>query len=293
MKKPALFLPLLALLLALFAPAPAPAAEPDIAKMPMIKAMQDSGTKFYYLGEHSGLHGWLILNNGRLNVLYLTPDKTGFIFSGSIISGDGGNITQLQIASAITKNDDLKARVEGLAAGKGAPPPAVSIEKEGMPVPGGAISPGEQLIADMESAAGMTVGEATAPLLMMVVDPRCPYCKETWRALRDVVSVGGLRVKLIPIGAQGSENEREAAVFLRAETPLATWNAFIDDDKSVLAGEATDRAIQQVRANGGIVLRWKIEHTPYLVYRDASGKVKIVVGQPDNMAAVLDDLVAR
>jgi hypothetical protein len=252
----------------------------DLGKLPIIQSMKSVDTKFYPLGDRFSLPGWLILRNGKIQMLYLTPDKKGIIL-GAIHSGDGGNVTMLQVAALVKSNPELAAYFEQLAKEKN---PA------GATAPGDGSNLGEKLFVDMTKANGVVLGDGKAPLLHMVIDPRCPYCKATWKELRDDVAVKRLQVHLIPIGAEGSDNEREAARFLEIDAPLENWNKFIDGDEAVLAGIPDPAKLEAVRANHRTIDEWKIQHTPYLVYRGKDGRVKIVQGQPDNIASVLADL---
>jgi len=285
-------------------PSAAVAQEPsavDIRRIPIIQNILRAGGEIYYIGQRSGMTGFLLYKDGQVQVMYLPPDQQAVIFGG-MYSIDGANISTQQIDAATAQNAQLKALLVAATEqqkelekngnfGAAAVAPEIAETKKNM-MPGGsvALSPGERLFNDFLSAAGVVVGQANKPLVLMLVDPHCQFCKATWGELYEPLTKGVLRVKLVPIGAEGSENERQAARFLRATDPLETWNKFVGGDKSVLAGDPPATDISAVRANMAMVVSWKIQATPYLVYRGADGKVKVVQGKPEKIANVLADL---
>ena len=268
---------------------------PDFKSIPVIQNMLRSGAEFYYLGERSGLHGFLVYKEKQVQIFYLTPDHQAVIFGG-MFSGDGANITTQQIGFASDTNAQLKAllmaateqqrEIDMKTAGSSAIP---SLDKDGLP-PGTPLSPGERLYNDFQAAAGVVLGEAGKPLLMMLADPLCPHCRDTWNALKDPVAKGLLRVKILPVGPQDSDRERMAATFLRVAEPLQVWNKFEAGDHALLAGEPKPADLASVRATMTMAANWKISSTPYLVYRGKDGKVKIVQGSPEKITTVLTDL---
>ena len=124
----------------------------------------------------------------------------------------------------------------------------------------------------------------------MVMDPRCPHCQATWNAFRNVVMKGSLHIRMIPIAAPGSDNERAAAMLLGVADPLNAWDKYVAGDKTQLDGTPPAAALAAVRANHAIIDNWSIQNTPYLVYRAKDGKVKVLQGEPDKLSAVLGDL---
>lgn len=274
----------------------------DLKKIPLIQNLLVNGTEVYYLGVRSGMHGFLLYKDGQVQVMYLPPDQQSVIF-GSMYMTDGANITTQQISDASNENTQLKALLTASAEQqkeleRNMRAPFTQdkvIEEKQKALPGGSVSltPGEHLFADFLSAAGVVVGQEGKPLVLMLVDPHCQFCKATWGELYEPLTKGQLRVKLIPIGAEGSENEKYAAKFLRSSDPLNTWNKFVNGDKSVLAGDPSVGDLAVVRATMAMVLNWKIQATPYIVYRGADGRVKVVQGKPDKIASILGDLKAQ
>lgn len=272
----------------------------DLKKIPLIQNLLLSGAELYYVGERSSMHGFLLYKDGQMQMTYLTPDRSALIFGG-MYGVDGADISAQQVNNASAENAQLKAllaasteqqkdleRTTGMA---GARDTVSEAKKTILPAGGGvSLSPGERLMNDFLSAAGVVVGQDAKPLVLMLVDPQCQFCKATWAELYEPIKKGVLRVKLIPIGAEGSENEKQAAKFLRVSDPLNIWNKFVSGDKSVLSGDPPAADLTAVRSNMSMVSTWKIQATPYIVYRGSDAKVKVVQGKPEKVANILADL---
>lgn len=272
----------------------------DLKKIPLIQNLLLGGAELYYVGERSSMHGFLLYKDGQMQMTYLTPDRSALIFGG-MYGVDGADISSQQVNNASAENAQLKAllaasteqqkdleRATGMASARD---PISESKRTTLPAGGGvSLTPGERLMNDFLSAAGVVVGQEGKPLVLMLVDPQCQFCKATWGELYEPIKKGVLRVKLIPIGAEGSENEKQAAKFLRVSDPLNNWNKFVGGDKSVLAGDPPAADLTAVRSNMGMVATWKIQATPYIVYRGSDSKVKVVQGKPEKVVNILADL---
>lgn len=271
----------------------------DLRRIPIIQNFVQNGAEIYYIGEYRPLHGFLMYKEGRVQVVYLLPDMQAVIFGG-IYGAGGTDITANQITEASQQNAQLKGLIsaaveqqkelERSGVYNNAADPELEAKKNILPGGSASLAPGDRILNDFITAAGVVVGEAGKPLILMLVDPQCPHCKETWSELKEPVAKGNVRVKLVPIGAEGSENEKQAAKLLRIKEPLQVWNKFVAGDKAALSGDPGAAELAAVRANMQMAINWKIQATPYIVYRGADGKVKIVQGKPDKIASVLNDV---
>ena len=274
----------------------------DLRKIPLLQNLLQSGSELYYVGEKSGMHGFVLYKDGQMQMVYLTPDRAGLVFGG-MYSVDGANISTQQVNNASAENAQLKAlltasaeqqrdleRATGMASARDS---VNDSKKTILPAGGGVtLSPGERLLNDFIAAAGVVMGPEGKPLVLMLVDPQCQFCKATWTELYEPLTKGQIRIKLIPIGPEGSENEKQAAKFLRVANPMQAWNKFVGGDKTALSGEASSADINAVRNNMTMVLNWKIQATPYIAYRGSDGKVKVVQGKPEKVASILSDVRA-
>jgi len=279
--------------------------EPDIASVPVLLNIVKSGAKLYYMGERSSMPGWFIVKDGQVQMIYLSPDRQTVLLGG-MFSAKGENVTSPQISAVVEKNPELKNQMTGQAEQQrdiynaGAPDgvasvaaPAAGGEQKAIgALPAVSSSPGERLLQDLRAAAGVALGRQGAPEIMMVAAPGCPNCKRTWEEIRGAVKDGKAQVRLIPVyNSTGGEEGRVSARLLTAPDPLDAWDRYVGGDVSALAGEADEIALRGVVANLNLVSKWNIQGYPYLVYRAKDGRVKIVQGKPERMAAVLLDLL--
>ena len=274
------------------------AKAPDVNTIPVLANMVRGGNRLFPLGVRSGLFGWLIVKDGQIQMIYLAPDGKSVLI-GALFSDRGDDVTGPQIATLVKANKEVavlvNARQQKTVAAAMAPGGASSAAESTnlastiskMSVPG---SLGDRLYQEMALASGVVVGHNDKAQIMMVIDPNCPHCQATWKEFREAVLANHLQIKLIPIGRGEPENERAAARLLKAANPLESWDKYVGGDKSVLAGEADPMAAIAVKTNAALVDRWNISYTPYLVYRNKEGVVKIVQGKPEQMATVLSDL---
>ncbi len=268
----------------------------DIKRLPIVRNLTQGGGELYFLGERSGLLGFLLYRNEQMQTLYLSGDLQTVIF-GAMYSGDSANVTAQQIhdvsnqnpqlagilAAAVEKQHEFE-KTSGLSNEESG-----LTNKSGLPA-AASLSPGERLHHDFTMASGVIVGQPGKPLLLMLVDPLCVHCQATWRLLKQHVETGNLRVKLIPVGPEGSERERMAAKFLHVPEPLKVWNKVEDGDLVPLDGTPPPADLAAVRSTMAMVKNWKITATPYLVYRGKDGKIKVVQGEPEKIGAVLTDI---
>ena len=286
----------LALLLAFFVLSGSPAyadvrssTDPDPSANTVLAHIQAAGSRLYYLGHDGNLDGWLIIKDGQIQIAYTSADQKTALM-GAMFGAEGQNISAQQIHALMTRNKEVQ---DLLAKGNPALASAQTVIKSSPPAPPDSVkSPGEKLMENFAAASGVIMGNnADAPELFMVMDPNCPHCQATWRALRETVIAGKLRLHLIPIGNQEGENERAAAMLLRAADPLSAWDKYVAGDKMQLSGTPDSAAMAAIRTNHELMVSWNIHLTPYLAYRGKDGKVKVLQGEPQKISTVLSDLL--
>ncbi len=293
MKKYLLLFSLLALL-----PLPAFAATtPSPDANPVLGAIQKQGAKLFYLGTRFGMDGWFIVKDGQVQIAYSTPDNKGTII-GAMFGDNGDNVTATQMTALIQNNKEVAALIasaqkeQAAISQVGSPSPAsVSTPvASSNGLPSVTLSPGEKLIHDLSTSATVVMGNPATPEILMIMDPHCPHCQATWKMLKDSIAKGALHLRFVPIGNQDTDNERAAAILLSAPDAMTAWDKYVAGDTTQLAGTPTANALAAVRANHTVIDDWKIDKTPYLVYRGKDGKVKIIQGEPDKASILLSDL---
>jgi len=265
-----------------------PPAEPNPNNNPMLSQYIKDGIKLYYLGSRSGLDGWFLIKDGQVQVVYTTADNQTILL-GALFNTKGESLTESQIAAVTNSHPEIMAAVEQNfnQMQKNALQPTSSAAGQGSfaaPLP-----PGERLVQELQIAAGVDLGDRKAPQLFMIMDPNCPHCQATWKALRDAVFKNTIQIHLIPIG-RNDEDERAAGRLLSSSDPLNAWDKYVSGDKTQLAGNADPMSIGAVKANHTLIDTWSIKETPYLVYRAKDKKIKVLAGEPQKIEALLKDL---
>ena len=272
----------------------APSGTPDWSTNPVLTSIQKAGAKLYYLGARFGMDGWFIVKDGQVQIAYSTPDNKGALV-GALFGEDGENITSLQVGNLVKNNKEVAdliatAQKEQAAISQVGTPSAAASAPTSSTLPSTPLSPGERLFHDLSLASTVVVGNSSAPEIMMVMDPRCPHCQATWKALRESVTKGTIHIRMIPIGGQDTDNERAAAVFLGTSDPLTAWDKYVSGDFSTLAGQPSEAALAAIRANHAVIDNWSIKTTPYIVYRAKDGKIKIVMGEVLKIGSIFTDM---
>ncbi|MBV8060786.1 MAG: thioredoxin domain-containing protein [Alphaproteobacteria bacterium] len=268
---------------AMAAPAAAPAVKVAVAHDPsanvVLASLIKKGAKAYYLGTTNGLDGWLLTQGNQVQLAYAADNNSLVI--GMLFGADGHNISSEQIKTIVDANPDLKQQLD--AAMEAANKNVTTNKPE-------AGSVGDRLMADLNAAPGVTLGAASAPEVLMVMDVDCPHCKATWRALRDYVTSGKVRLRMVPVGEPRTDHQTQGALLLQAADPLTVWDHHVAGDKAALTGIPDEAHLSQIMSNNALIIRWHIATTPYLVYRARDGKVKIIQGEPNDPASFVATL---
>ena len=87
-----------------------------------------------------------------------------------------------------------------------------------------------------------------------------------------------------------SNNSLTKASFLLAD-PNAEELLYkhLDGDKKALLADKNVNT-QGVQRNMSLMQDWKLDVTPFSVYRDVAGKVKILKGRPDDLKKLVTEL---
>ncbi len=279
----------------------------------ILRAFKAKGAAVSYLGRLYGLDGWLLTKDADLQVIYTTTDGQGAVV-GTLYGPTGMLETEKQLmearknglvpASVTTAPADVPPPVEGVnsaaavasrgtagqeqpvSASPAASQPAVALAA---PVPGSASAlPSERLWAQVQSTTYLKYGPDTLPPLYVVMDPRCHYCHDLYETISSKYR-DKLQLRVIPVGILSEESIKEAEKIVSASDPTKTWDEIEQGNQSDL-GAITSDGSSKIANNGKLVSDWKFQGTPTCVYRNKAGKVKLVVGIPSDMGALLNDI---
>lgn len=261
---------------------------PDISNVLFLQNLRRIGSTIYYLGESMGLNGWLVVKDTQVQILYTTPDQRA-VLVGALLSAEGANISQQQIMLLANAKPEI---AKLLGAGKTADV-HVDTNEHFSGDANSATPKSEQLMAEVAKTAGVTFGKADAPHVYMIMDVNCPHCHAAWKKLEKDVDDGRLRLTLVPINALGPQSEVDGANLLNAKDPLDTWKKHVAGDKTILKIGTPDPDKEgAIFYNTQFAKKWNLDVTPYFVYRGKNGKVRLIMGEPDDAAAMVADAVA-
>lgn len=129
-------------------------------------------------------------------------------------------------------------------------------------------------------------GNAVKSTVYAFFDPNCVYCHFVWEAFQPYMKAG-LQVRWVTTGVLGGDSPAQAAALLSSKDPAAaldqherTWNP-----RNGVAGVAPLATIpaaikSALDANARLLNEMSIRGTPALVYRDTSGRVRVLEGMP-------------
>jgi hypothetical protein len=252
---------------------------PDTSNILFIQNLRKAGTTIYYLGEALGMHGWFAMKDGQVQIFYTSQDQRALLV-GALLSAEGANISQQQIA--LLANDKPEV-MEAMKQMGGAPEQSASAPPSKPPS-------AEEIYAQLSKADQVSFGKENAPTLLMIMDVNCEYCHHTWKKLEKPVEEGKLRITMVPIAALGAASLQQGAVWLASANPQETWKKHVAGDKKVLEGAADPKKQEAIARTTQMVVNWKVDQTPYLLYRGVQGKLRLVVGEPKDANVILNDI---
>jgi len=131
------------------------------------------------------------------------------------------------------------------------------------------------------------IAEGNGPRLVYIFfDPNCPYCHKLYQESRSWVGRDGLQLRWIPVGTLMPSSAGKAAAILEARNPLA---AFRENEEKfgsapkfggiaeALPSPATQKRLQQ---NATLLKQTGMPGVPAILFREKSGRVRIVDGAP-------------
>jgi hypothetical protein len=257
---------------------------PDTSKMLFVQNIRKAGATIYYLGQALGMDGWFAVKDNQVQLFYTSLDQKAIVV-GALLSAEGANISQQQILLLAQSKPEIKSMMEAQTP----PQPSAATAPSAAPADPNA-SPSEQLMAEVKGGATVSFGKAEAPELIMIMDVMCPHCHDTWKKLSPLVDQGKLRVIMFPIIALGPESKDKAAMWLAMKDPQDAWKKHVAGDDKILAGTPAPEKSLAVIANMQIAQKWKVSQTPYILYKGKNGKVRLVVGEPKDVNAIISDI---
>ncbi|MEK7801609.1 MAG: thioredoxin fold domain-containing protein, partial [Pseudomonadota bacterium] len=141
------------------------------------------------------------------------------------------------------------------------------------------------------AANWITIGSEKAPAFYMFIDPECPHCHDLLQDFRTsgYIEKGLIQLRIIPVGVLSANSLKEAAFLLASPAPQTDLYKHLDGDKKALLADSSANT-QGVERNMKLMQTWNLEVTPFSVYKDRMGAVKIIQGRPKDLKALIAEL---
>lgn len=285
----------------IFAPALAFAAgAPAQPKMPApLENLGKSGAEIRYLGNEGGLDGWVTIKDGQEQYFYVTPDGQSIVL-GVLFNNKGDIVTMRQVNELRKKEPGLdKIAGSQLPEAQNAVPPVQAVPAspnapatEVKTAPPAPVSKSQLFYQAVENASWISLGRKDAPVVYSFIDPQCPHCHDMIQDVRKsgALEKGDLQLRLIPVGLMNETSLKQAANLIAAPNASDVLYKHLDGDKNVLVNLDANPNTQSIQRNMILMQDWKIDVTPFSLYKNKKGEIKILRGRPGDLKAVLKDL---
>jgi thiol:disulfide interchange protein DsbG len=258
--------------------------------------MVAEGAQIRYLGRENGMDGWVTMKQGQPQYFYVTPDQQA-ILMGIMFNNKGDVITLRQVNELRGKEGPALDTLAGFPSP--VKPDTASRTETATPefsakaLVEGATAPSksDQLYEAVGTANWIEIGKKDAPVLYSFIDPECPHCHDLLKDIRSsgYIEQGLLKLRIIPVGLISENSLKEAAFLLASSDPQTLLYKHLDGVPNVLLADPSINT-QGIQRNMSLMQDWKLDVTPFSVYKDASGKVKILRGRPNDLKKVVTEL---
>lgn len=288
-----------------------PVLPPDVGKLidpsavPALQNILKPGTQLHYIGDEHGLKGYFATNGNRGQVVYVTADGQASLI-GALFTADGVSMSMLQLTRLRIAGFDPLPYLNGSgslqtnnAAASNTPSapainnmPATTSAATSTPAAATAQpSLGEQLLAEASRASWIAFGQPTGAALTVFMDPNCDHCHTFFKQLLPLTTQNKIYLRVIPISLVApNKSGPEVINILSSTNPQQTWINKINGQDVPVLPNASPQAAAAMRINDQTFIRWQLPGTPYSVYKDRTGTVKVLFSEPENFAEFLKEI---
>jgi thiol:disulfide interchange protein DsbG len=233
----------------------APAASSSDQLPKPIQTLIDAGyaiSKRFDAGH--GLTGWVLTRATHSTVVFTTSDQQ-VIISGAVVDASGQNLTQTFLTQYAPK-PDLRPIYDELA---------------------------------KTSYISEHPADPAKRIVYILFDPNCPFCSDSWKALRSLVATT-VEVRWVPVAYLQANSTGRVAAILSAKDPVAALatneEGFHADTHQGGIEPATtlpDSVSKALRTDDDLMTRLGSNATPTFVWLDAHNEVQTYVGLPSQL----------
>lgn len=268
-------------------------AEP--AKPSALTRLEQQGVLVRYLGNDYGMNGWLTVRNGQIEYMYATPDNSGLVL-GILFDNAGESVTAKQLDRLYGANGSAPQSDPTASLMRDSLAIANNMKAEQAPTQADASKPskGDALLSRLAAANSVTLGQDNAPQAFAVIDMECRHCHDFIQKLDDGghFANGNIQLHAVPVAVLSKKSLEEAAIILNTDNAAEKLLAHAKGDTTALAlpegAEAPSDAA--ILPNMQLLKDYKIDVTPFIVYRGKDGGVRIIRGTPRDMNGFIGDI---
>ncbi|MCV6599921.1 MAG: thioredoxin fold domain-containing protein [Alphaproteobacteria bacterium] len=271
---------------------------PNPEDVRVLKSFIEQGLKFIYLGEKNSVDNWLSVKGNTVQLFSTTLDGKGLII-GSVYdeNGDNSNLENIKkffpkigetmyIFSQKMVKDSISSEIESFKQKNQELLQQIQSKEEKK---SSVIK--SEIWASLENTYYIEQGDVNAPIVYFFSDLLCGHCKALYSKLDSYINAGRIRVRYIPVGILSEQSVISALGLFSTKNPSDAWKKYNEtQDNSLLTVDTTDAAISKLKRNVETFDKWNLRGTPSLFYKNVSGEVKFVYGQPDNIEDFIYDL---
>lgn len=235
-----------------------------VVPVPYLSLHSALSSRAHDLKPEFGLQGMFVQNGPHFQVLYATPDGEAAV-AGTLWNARGENVTRQQIR--LIPGAVPSVRIDGKAGS--APRPLA------------------------EQIHGGDVGAASAPEVVMFIDPRCSFSVRAMRLLQPAVDHGQLRLKVVPLSLLDYEDAGASTRYALAmvERPPSTMvDDWMNDRLAAQLDKTSEKAKDALDQNMTVAHSLSLTGTPTFFWRKKDGTAGRLDGVPRDVDAFLAGL---
>lgn len=250
------------------------AIEPNPESFPVLEKLR-AGKKdlsYDYLGKRLGLDLWLLSGPGMMQVIYTSKPEDGAMVGGTLIGPDGkeaaSEVTRQFMEKYPERAQEILITVRSQKTGDGTAKPTTN-------------SPAEQLWQRLTQSGKIAFGaKSDAPILFALLDPKQPETHDLWAKLTPLTAENKITLYVLPLGLTTADSILEIATILGSKDPATNWEKLLKGENVLSKETPESTGVIGMKTNVEIAQSLNLRKLPFLVYRDQTGKIRLVRGMP-------------
>lgn len=252
---------------------------PKAEQIPGLMVLKNQlNAKIDYIGRRYSVDMWLASKGDATQVIYTTLDGRGLLTNGFLFDSEGNVVTEKDMANV---NLDEPSYVEQ------------SVQEFKDSTKSVSEEPSVRLWRDLSHSSFIQFGSENAPVLYMIADAHCPFCKKYWKELEPFVDSGMLQVRVIPVGILGDASVETGAQILSQIDKQGAWMKVANDNFEPTGSNPTAEAKEMIDINTKIMQNWNMSSTPFSIYQDKFGKVLMLRGYTQDIQKIVDQVTRK